>query len=1778
MNHTDRTRPTMARILASILTWALVVGQVMQPVHAVLTNLADSAIAAKVAAKPNIVYTLDDSGSMSLNYVPDYVVSTTPAVAVTKITRVGATATVQVASTAALFVGQYVNIVGAVQPEYNGQVQILTLPVGGILFTYAVAGAPVTPATGTITYSVGSAYCRGGSNAAGCTATIQGNNTFTYPPFFTADFNRMMYNPAVTYYPPLKADGTPVTIAGVTDANGNMGTTIALYAAVQRDVYLKMFAAGTKDNLQSRVSVPLYCNTDWPVTAGVNLAITDVGDLQGGPTSGAPLASPVGAYCRINGTVYGASAASGAPATAVAGVEMGYNYPWQSSSGATGAQYFYKQLGNKVLWCDSSSPYWPRNNVIGSCFGGVAVLGGAPTKQTCVKNVDTFSCNPVVASRNFTPVACKTDPAAKYCTPGTGGSGSNTPGTGSLPECLGCTCNNDFLTVGVNGRCSSSGAACNANYGVLGGNLAQCPDVPNGAITSCGVGKPIYNKVTAACTGAPAGVLFDPATNLALIPATTLLQDANTNGVVCRHNNQTYAVSGVPLAGGLFSYPRTSLGDVAAANKTGVPVNGYPFSQTGAFTTQVTGGTCPAVGTTIPIPRHYYTVDSVLFCDNRINTADDQWRGFGTGVCPADGKNDLTLYKNVKYGPFHRWDLYAAAAAPSPIYNPATVYPGGRTWLPASPTPVNSEAVNYANWYAGYATRLNAAKTTSGTAFSYLTPQGADPIGYRVGFHNFGDELPPNGLGLGILWVDVKDWDLAQRTAWYNALYGITVTNFKTPTISAMLRIGNLFEKGGSAGGDAAVNPLPAGALDPIDKDSSGAPISCQNNYHILFTDGYTNQIAPTATAGDRDLNLPPMPPATVVETPPDLVVTNLKGGGLWPKPFLQGAPNLGNTLADVAAYYWGRDLRDGTFGAVLKNDVPSASGANNADLDPSKDVAWWQHVNFSALSFGSAGVLDAANQKTTLAAITAGTQSWPDLTNPNNPVNPKGNGAGAVAVDDLWHATVMGRGSFVYAKSPVEVSYGLAKILAGIQNQRTSRAAAAFGGQVLDAANKIIFQPTIEPGWAGDLLKIEINPLDGSYVQTVWHGTVELAKQIEIPPATPQAQPWMDETKRRVVTLAGNPDPLLGGTIPGPGVAFQYASLSGAPAGGAMLKSLAAGATAAATIEQQKKVIAYLRGGSSFGPPYSANPWTLIEGTDIGQFRQRPSAGQDAVTYAPLTVQLGAGLGDIANAQPLILAHPERNYQDATDPFYSGYKAGQIGRPTVVVAPANDGMVHVFNAGPMPTIAAPGVLPGGGTELFAFMPRGIFRGIAGAAATEDVTAVQALTYQDGGVPIYHHHMYVDSSPRAADVDFGNGTGDWHTIVVGGLGKGGNSYYALDLTDLNVPTEAAAASKVMWEWTNPDSDLLPGQKLVNDGLTSPGGFPGFTYGRPVIVKVRDNPAIYPTGRWVVIVTAGYNNKSGKGKVFFIDAATGKTLSTVTTTAGAPGNPSGLAQIHAFVKNQNNQTAEQIYGGDLLGNVWRIDVSDWADPAKSYMTAPAVLFAELKDKFNIPQPVTTAPQIEIDINNGIDRYVFVGTGRLLHSEDLIIPATPQPQTMYAIRDGSLSTIIPPGPLLPIQPRATMVSIDLMSNGVAAIAGGAPNGWYHDLPSDPAISPEGAQRIVVDPESDVNIASYVGTRVQDDPCIINLPAFFYARDYTSGRSLIDDGSGTGTGLPWHYEAGGISGIQNAAGSSGQLIGLLNLPVSNAGNPPVDPVTLINPVTGPGIRWSWRLLTGE
>ena len=62
------------------------------------------------------------------------------------------------------------------------------------------------------------------------------------------------------------------------------------------------------------------------------------------------------------------------------------------------------------------------------------------------------------------------------------------------------------------------------------------------------------------------------------------------------------------------------------------------------------------------------------------------------------------------------------------------------------------------------------------------------------------------------------------------------------------------------------------------------------------------------------------------------------------------------------------------------------------------------------------------------------------------------------------------------------------------------------------------------------------------------------------------------------------------------------------------------------------------------------------------------------------------------------------------------------------------------------------------------------------------------------------HRYLVDATPVTGDICSANcnaETAVWKTILVGGLGKGGRGYYALDITD-------PAAPKALWEFTHAD--------------------------------------------------------------------------------------------------------------------------------------------------------------------------------------------------------------------------------------------------------------------------------------------------------------------------------------------------------------------------------------
>ena len=183
----------------------------------------------------------------------------------------------------------------------------------------------------------------------------------------------------------------------------------------------------------------------------------------------------------------------------------------------------------------------------------------------------------------------------------------------------------------------------------------------------------------------------------------------------------------------LFTYPRTNINDVAAANKTGIA----PYTQTGAQRPAAARRS----GLRSPIPRHYYTVDAVEFCDNRNITADAQWRGFGTGTCQA--KNDLTQYKNVRYGPFHRWDLLGIGLQ-SWTYQFARRHglpgrPGlaGGVAAPAIPSRSITRTGTPVTPRASLPPRPRPASR------SRSLRRRVRPDRYRVGFQNLGEELPP---------------------------------------------------------------------------------------------------------------------------------------------------------------------------------------------------------------------------------------------------------------------------------------------------------------------------------------------------------------------------------------------------------------------------------------------------------------------------------------------------------------------------------------------------------------------------------------------------------------------------------------------------------------------------------------------------------------------------------------------------------------------------------------------------------------------------------------------------------------------------------------------------------------------------------------------------------------------------------------------------------------------------------------------------------------------------
>ena len=393
-----------------------------------------------------------------------------------------------------------------------------------------------------------------------------------------------------------------------------------------------------------------------------------------------------------------------------------------------------------------------------------------------------------------------------------------------------------------------------------------------------------------------------------------------------------------------------------------------------------------------------------------------------------------------------------------------------------------------------------------------------------------------------------------------------------------------------------------------------------------------------------------------------------------------------------------------------------------------------------------------------------------------------------------------------------------------------------------------------------------------------------------------------------------------------GAAAAFQYASLNVTDQG-----TIDPGNTA-----NPDPRVDFLRGGRG-------NETTATKG---GLFRQRSNVLGDIVNSSPTWVgppQTYTNMNTWVDQTQATVAQPENSGQT-----YSAFQAAAQGRLNVVYVGANDGFLHGFEAGSLDssgnlqTSQGTGTTaiatPNDGKEVLAYMPGAVLQAIHNATQVE-------LDYSN---TLYSHAWYVDATPGTGDLFYKSAScadptqGCWHTWVAGGLGAGGAAIYMLDVTDPTKFSESNPAATVIGEWTPAN---LTCTNTVS-GAPACGTYMGNTYGTPLIRRFHN-------GQWGVIFGNGYGSTNGHAGIYImlIDPSTAaKTFYYLDTgnTAGKNGiGPTASADLDL------DHTIDFIYAGDLLGNVWRFDVTS-PTPSNWAVSASSPLF-----KTPAGQPITTA---------------------------------------------------------------------------------------------------------------------------------------------------------------------------------------------------------------------------
>ena len=287
---------------------------------------------------------------------------------------------------------------------------------------------------------------------------------------------------------------------------------------------------------------------------------------------------------------------------------------------------------------------------------------------------------------------------------------------------------------------------------------------------------------------------------------------------------------------------------------------------------------------------------------------------------------------------------------------------------------------------------------------------------------------------------------------------------------------------------------------------------------------------------------------------------------------------------------------------------------------------------------------------------------------------------------------------------------------------------------------------------------------------------------------------------------------------------------------------------------------------------------YTNLSGTDLTASGNAFAIANSAITASTLNVAAATDRDDVINyvtGQDVFDDDEDSNVTEKRDwilgdiihsiPQVVYYSATDA----LILIGANDGMLHAFDDQT-------------GQEVWSFIP------------SDFLPRLQELLPGNSGT----HSFFVDSSAKLRVTSSGQ------KIVVFGLGRGGRTYYALDVTNKTAP-------KFMWKISNASSGMA---EL------------GYTFSEPAFMKST-------SGAEAFMVGAGYDpyfddpshttvhgsGAMGRG-IFVINAVDGSLISNIRPSGMDWAVPSNVAVLDLT----GDGIMDRGYVGDLGGQMWRLD--------------------------------------------------------------------------------------------------------------------------------------------------------------------------------------------------------------------------------------------------------------